>query len=270
MINLNFGLWWSGAPLSYLRYLTFKSLRHFHPHSRIQLYMSPKFKVGNMDMVTTDNPQEFVRPDSVKEDYLPKVDELDVEIVHSNAFQKFAPNHQSDLFRWYFLKEHGGFYLDTDQIIVRSFKSLPLKKEFIYSSYDVDSPYALDNHYTPVGVMGATRGSKVIKDIANRIFEYYDESNYNSIGPWMLNERLNDLDLGSSFNAPSSYFYPAPICNFTDGIYDGSLEINEDAYSIHWFGGYGSSQVFNQSYTEEFAKKSDDSISRFLRKARII
>jgi len=43
MTSLNFGLWWSGAKLSYLRYLTFKSLRHFHTNSRIQLFVGDKF-----------------------------------------------------------------------------------------------------------------------------------------------------------------------------------------------------------------------------------
>jgi mannosyltransferase OCH1-like enzyme len=77
--------------------------------------------------------QEFIHPKNFKKDYLPELGKLDVEIVPKENFAKYAPNHQSDIFRYWFLKEHGGFYLDTDQIILQSFKSLPLKdNDFLY------------------------------------------------------------------------------------------------------------------------------------------
>jgi hypothetical protein len=52
-------------------------------------------------------------------------------------------------------------------------------------------------------------------------------------------------------------------------IFDGSLKLG-DGWSCHWYGGVSVSQVFNRRYTEEFAKKSLDSISVFLRERKII
>ena len=43
MIPLRFGLFWAGDTLSYLRYLTFKSLRHYHPDAKIQLYLTKEY-----------------------------------------------------------------------------------------------------------------------------------------------------------------------------------------------------------------------------------
>jgi mannosyltransferase OCH1-like enzyme len=267
MISLNFGLWWSGAKLSYLRYLTFKTLRHFHPHSRIQLFTNNKYNENNDQKVS----QEFNNDDAIKRDYFNELEKLDVEIVRVNYFSKFAPNHQSDFFRWWHLKENGGFYLDTDQIILKSFKGLPLKQyNFIYSSYKVNSPLAPSGTYSPVGVLGATKDSKILKHIACILPDYLNEEIYDSIGPDMFRDVIQKIDMSQGFNAPSKYFYLATIGDQTKGIYSGKMELSNENYALHWFGGYNDSQKFNRKYTEEFAKSSDDTISRFLRKKKII
>ncbi len=267
MINLNFGLWWSGAKLSYLRYLTFKSLRHFHPHSRIQLFISNKF--CNNDTMGVS--QEFTVPNSIEKDYLSNLSTLDVEIAQMDKFGKYAPNHQSDIFRWWFLREFGGIYLDTDQIILKSFKSLPLKdNDFMYSAYDVKSPYAFDGKFSPVGVLGADQRSKALKSIAVKVLDYYKPDDYNCLGPLMFADMLKKLDLDRSFNAPSEYFYPAAICDKMEAVYSGDMELPRDSYSLHWFGGYNASQRFNRAYTEGFAQESNDTISKILRRNKII
>jgi hypothetical protein len=67
------------------------------------------------------------------------------------------------MFRWWFLATNGDFYLDTDQIILQSFKRLPLNFEFIYSSYKVKSPFAFEGQFSPVGVLGSIKNSKIKK-----------------------------------------------------------------------------------------------------------
>jgi len=265
MIALNFGLWWSGSKLSYLRYLTFKSLRHFHPHSRIRLYMNDQFNNQG-----AGSSQEYTNPDKVTEDYLPKLEELGVEIIKVKYFSEYSPNHQSDWFRWWFLKYEGGFYLDTDQIILKSFKTLPLRKNsFIYSCYDIKSSFAQSGKFAPVGVLGATTNSKTVDYIYKILEIYYDPMNYNCLGPLMFLDLVNKGKI-KGFNAPSSYFYPAAICDKTDKYFNGRAEFTEDNLSFHWFGGFDLSQRFNRAYTEEFSKTSNDTISRFLRKEKII
>ncbi len=266
MIDLNFGLWWSGAKLSYLRYLTFKTLRHFHPHSRIQLYFSKKFSTE-----LKEKTQEFTTPDVVKKDYLEDLKKLNVEFVRFDYVHKYAPNHQSDWFRWFFLKENCGVYLDTDQIILKSFKGLPLSKyKFIYSYYDVVSPYAKDGKFCPVGVLGASKDSKIVEYINREITNYYQGNNYNSIGPLMMLDVANKIDMSEAFNAPYNYFYPVPICDYTSSICDGSLKLNSSNFSLHWFGGCDKIVKFKNGYTEEFAKTSNDAISKFLREKKLI
>ena len=271
MILLNFGLFWCGAKLSYLRYLTFKTLRHFHPRSRIQLFISSRFR---SEVVDGNPPQEYSHKNLVSKDYIRNLRDLNVEVVPYNVSSnpdKYFPYQQADIFRWMFLRNYGGVYLDPDQIILRSFNSIPIKNcKFMYSDYKIDSPYAVGKRFCPIGVLGASTDSKVVAYMNKNILSYYNSNNYDAMGVSMMRDVLGKVDLSESFNAPANYFYPAPICDRMQGVYDGTLEINDTNYALHWFGGYAPSQEFNLKYTEEFAKTSNDSISRFLRKEKII
>jgi hypothetical protein len=83
---------------------------------------------------------------------------------------------------------------------------------------------------------------------------------------------LSDVQkkISEGFNAPPQYFYPAPITDRMNSVYDGSMHIQKDNYAIHWYGGYAPSQEFNRKYTEEFAKTSNDTISKWLREENLL
>jgi len=263
MIPLKFGLWWSGKNMSYLRYLTFKSLRHFHPNSEIMLMVSDKYSNNHQWNVEK---QDFENND-IKTDYLDKVQDLGVKVIKGTFFEQFAPNFASDLYRWWFLYNFGGFYLDTDQIILKSFESLPLNNDFIYSGYNVPSC----GYYTPVGVIGASKQSDIVKAMHENVANQIDVNNYNSAGPFLLKRVLEAKKWTEAmFNAPSSYFYPVPESFMMHLVYDGRFCISNNSYSLHWFGGLPLSQEFNLKYTEEFAKTSNECISVFLRENKII
>ncbi len=72
------------------------------------------------------------------------------------------------------------------------------------------------------------------------------------------------------YNAPREFFYPVIESGRVDEIYNGDLELEDNNYAIHWFGGHPLSQEFNNKYTREFAKVSNDTMSRFLRAEGII
>lgn len=271
MIPLNFGLYWTGAPISYLRYLTFKTLRHFHPHSRIQLFTNKYDKNKKRDYAGFPK-QEYMNPNNIKKDYFLKLKDLGVETVVINLTDKYLPFQQADIYRWSFLKHQGGIYLDPDQIILQSFDSLPLKKyEFLYSSYKVNSPYAFNGEFSPIGVLGASLKSKITEYVTGHLMGYMKDKNYNSLGVLMMADVKNKIDMSEAFNAPPQYFYPAPICDYLGDVFSGKIEIKKDNYSCHWFGGSEPGQQFNEKYTEEFARESgQDTISKFLRGKKLL
>jgi len=265
MITLNFGLFWSGSKLSYLRYLTFKTLRHFHPDAPIQLYVANECKKDGYKW--QDEKQDF-ESELEGKDYLEDLEELNVEIIHTDKFNKYQPNYASDFFRWDYLKEGKfGWYLDTDQIILKPFNTLNLDCDLICSIYSAKSCGV----YSPVGCIGASKGSEVVEWIDKLLPQYLREDDYNSAGPWMFLSVIQMRKWKDRIvNVPSNIFYPIPESYLVPDIYDGSFNISDESYAIHWYGGHPESQKFNKKYTEEFAKTSNDTISRFLREKEII
>ena len=260
MIELKFGLFWSGSKLSYLRYLTFLSLRKAHPNAVIELYTPER---SNTDVSWGIEKQDFQTYDGPC--YLDKVIDLNVKIIRSDLFPTYAPNFQSDFFRWWWLYNNGGFYLDTDQIIIKSFEGLPLDSELIYSMYRAHTCGV----YAPVGVIGAEKKSPVVKYIMDKMTDHYDPSVYNSIGPFMFRDemtnKMEDWKDRRLFNAPPSYFYPVPESYMVQKLYEGETHIVSEAFALHWFGGHPRSQEFNNKYSEEMAETSNDTISSLKR-----
>ena len=271
MIPLRFGLFWSGAKLSYLRYLTFATLRKHHPDAEIELHVSRSWR--NTGFEWREEKQDFQENFSGP-CWLDKLPMFGVKIVESHIFPDFPPNFQSDLFRWWWLADKGGFYLDTDQIVLRSFEGLPLDSDFICSVYPAQSC----GIYAPVGVIGAKEGSKTVRYIKDHILDYYDPDVYNSIGPFMFRDVFEKQSSKEVvFNAPSFYFYPVKESYLISEIYNGNLDLrkgshsgNKEIYSCHWFGGHPLSQDFNATYCPGVAKHGHDSISKYLRSVSIV
>jgi len=264
MIELNFGLFWSGSKLSYLRYLTFKTLRHYHPNSKIQLFIAEKTNKSNYKWVCEK--QDF-ESELEGKDHIEKLNALDVEIVRGDFFGQYQPNFQSDFFRWWWLKNNSGFYLDTDQIILKSFDSLPLDNSLIYSGYAAKSC----GYYTPVGCIGADKGSEIVEWIMQLLPQFLNVNNYNSAGPTMFRDMLQMKQWKEKmYNAPPQYFYPIPDSYLAPAIYNGSFKVPEESFALHWFGGLGASQDFNKKYTKILARISNDTISKILRERDLL
>lgn len=265
MINLKFGLFWCGSKLSYLRYLTFKSLRHFHPDAVIELYESDAYASGNVQW--KDEAQDFQSDDQDQDqDYRDNLSELNIDRYKINMFSKYAPNYQSDFFRWWWLNNNSGFYMDTDQIVLRNFSTLPLDNNFIYSEYKAQSC----GIYSPVGVLGAD-SSEIVQWTNTIINQFHRNDDYNSMGPWAMRTMLRMRPWKDKmFNAPSNYFYPVPESYMVNSIYNGKFYPDKESYCLHWFGGHKLSQSFNRQYSVEKAQFSLDSISSILRIKRII
>jgi len=268
MIGLNFILFWAGGKLSYLRYLTFKSLRHFHPNSTITFYKIHEF---NKHIHSWGKEMQDFEGENIGGDYSKELSQLGVEIINIRCVgsPNYCPILQTDMGRWVALRDEGGFYLDTDQIIMNTFADLPLDKEFIYSRYE--EPQCGD--YLPVGVLGLEKGSSIADIVLDTISRRYNPMDYNSSGPYMMRDAIKRVDLSRSFNAPSHYFYPIHTSKDVDKLYYGDFVLglhHKRSFACHWYGGNTKSQAFNDGYTEEFAKTSNDSLSVFLRGKKII
>lgn len=266
-IPLQFGLFWSERKMSFLRYLTFVSLRKFHPNSEIQLYMPKKYE--NNPVKWTGETQDFLNKD-INTNYFDRLDDLSVKIIETDKFDKYLPNFQSDFFRWWWLNEFGGFYLDTDQIILKSFNSINLNYDLIWTKYKISG----NRDYYPVGVLGARKNTDILKYINEMIAKYYNRDDYNSIGPFFMQSIMQAKGgnwWNRTLNTDRKSFYPIGESCDVDQLYNGSFNINEtDSYAVHWFGGHPKSQEFNAIYNESKLKENKDSISILINKLGIL
>ena len=260
MIPLKFGLFWAGDTLSYLRYLTFKSLRHHHPDAKIQLYLTKEYNKNKHNWSCEG--QDFEKSLNSK-NYLPELEKLNVETINVQYIGSpdFCPILQADLFRWIWMKQEGGIYLDTDQIILKSFDTLPLDKEFIYCRYQE----VQCGDYYPIGVLGLEKDSKIADIAIDTVLKIYNPNVYNSSGPIAMHLIMENINKDRVFNAPSSYFYPINSSSLVNYIYNGNFYPSNESYALHFFGGHPLTQEFNKKYSIEFARDSNDSISQIIR-----
>lgn len=271
MINLRFGLFWSNEYISYLRYLTFLSLRKFHPNSDIELYISTSF--DRSKKTWKHEKQDFQQQEMKQILHVNELKNINVKLYYTDKFNDYSPNYQSDFFRWWWLQNNSGFYLDTDQIILKSFEDLPRHYELIYSAYKTLSC----GLYTPVGVIGSQNMTDIVCWINNVIAKFYDPNCYNSLGPFMFRSVLQSKKWNTSmFNSGYKYFYPIKDSCYVSFLYDSvnvskeTIKAIDQSYSLHWFGGHPSSQNFNKIYNPEIAESSSDLISCILRSKKII
>ena len=266
MIPLNFFLFYSGGPMSYLRYLCFKTLRHFHPNSKIQLYTTEKYKIDDHNW--NREKQDFENISTTK-NYMDELKNLGVEIILLKNFaENYNPVVQSDIIRYHLLNTIGGVYLDTDQIILKSFETLPLHYDLLYSVYP--NPQIGNAPYAPVGVLCATKNHPAIDYVTKHILEYHRPNNYNSSGPFMWLDVIRRVDMNNTFNMPSIYWYPAHHSDLVGEIFSGRFQIPDVSMALHLFLGHPLSQEFNKKYTEEFAKTSNDTISKKIRELNLL
>lgn len=271
VINLKFGLFWAGGKISYLRYLTFLSLRKFHPKAIIELYVSDNY--NNQNVKWHHEKQDFQNKNIKHQVEWNEFDKLDIKIKKIDRFEKYHPNFQSDVFRWWWLQNNNGFYLDTDQIILKSFSGIDRNYDFIYSEYKAPSC----GIYSPVGVIGGNKNSEIITWINAILPQFHDSNDYNSMGPFMLRSILRTKKWEDDmFNTGSELFYPIKDSCFVPSIYQKTAMTEEiyqkttNAYALHWYGGHPLSQQFNAEFNEEQAQTSLNLMSYILRERGII
>lgn len=263
-INKIFHLFWAGDHLSYLRFLTFKTCRLHHPDAKIILHHSPSY------ISHTNWPREKQDYQSdMGKNYFDSLKDIGIEIQIVDKFKDFAPVYQADFLRWEILKNQGGIYLDTDQIILKNFEPL-LNCEMFYSAYALDAGIM----YYPIGVLGSIKNHWLSVEMIKKLNAAYNPNVYQSIGPDLFRSFMNETEIvnkvendSTIINYPQTYFYPAPEPDkYCEKMFAG--ESNHklvDSYALHWFGGYQPSHIFNSKFTEEFAKTSNDLISIQLR-----
>lgn len=260
MIPKIFHLIWHEGPISYLRYLTFLTLRKCHPHWIIKLHINKQYDIKES---WGYEQQDF--QSACAKDYMPSVKSLVDQVVEHDKYSEFTPIVQSDFLRLDLLLTEGGFYLDTDQIIIKPFD------DFI--AYDYVYAYYVHNNfpYAPNGVLGAAPNLQFLDLVASRIRRHVNQNDYNSTGPNLFKSVYDEMEktnnpIFKNINKLNTHdlFYSLPLSFEVGTIYDGTHVIRPQCYALHWFGGHPLSQNFNRRYSESIMSMGVDTISKFM------
>jgi len=247
-------LFWGGTPLSYLRYLTVKTLSDLNPGWEIRVYTGnfctpPGWKTGEQ--------AQFYRG----EDYLPRLQDLPNVVIHPvvrDDLQGFHPAIVSDILRWELLQK-GGFWSDFDILytapLQTAISEFSRKDASIVAYHQKDSsPTATLPFYVFIGTIFSTG------DLQARIsFEWLRRQamrsatnrEYQSAGSSLL-PALASQDFVHT--EPPDAFYPVTGGGMVERLFHvrpRGFDMTRDRHGVHWFGGHPSTRRWENVITEK-------------------
>jgi hypothetical protein len=163
---------------------------------------------------------------------------------------------RSDLARWHLLAHDGGWWSDCDILFVRSMSTLDISDKVHVVS--VSQMNRAGNNLSSIGFLGSDTSDYAtgfFKDVLQVAQAGCNPLQYQSAGTIafepVMQAWLGKLPLHSIRVLPPSVVYPAQSWE-AKRLYGGSPPpLGPDAIGIHWFGGFGQSQHFEQQATKE-------------------
>jgi len=262
---------WSATQMSWMRYMTLKSFRHFHPDWDVFLYESEVEGTKTWGSSETQDQETYDRPN-----YYDKLDELDIKRVQwTPPIDNLAPAHASDLCEWEVLSTVGGFYADMDILFVK-----PMPYDTLKHS---DVAYCLSEGYAAIGFFGATPGNRLFSSIRETAIDGYTPGKYQNTGAdtvyrmaglptaWGRIHRPGDVVFQGFRNdyceltfteLPQEFVYPF-FYERVDKIFNQTHELPEECCGIHWFGGSTLAQTFNNFWTADNYRTSPNTFTKY-------
>jgi len=264
---------WGGRGLSFMRYLTLKSFRHWNPDWDIDLYRlteccPPHWKSHEQEDATGEN------------DYTERLGELRVR-VHDwvPPFPELSATHASDLAEWEILATVGGFYSDMDVLYVA-----PLR---CYESLKTaDAVFCLSGGWMTIGFFGASPDNPVFKAILQSARENYHPDRYQcagaeaayrmascfpdwpnipSPGSQTVRWARNTFPQLTVTEIPAKTIYPFDWTQVKD-IFEQNKPLPDWTIGLHWFGANPLSQDWNRRITDRSWPKYHNTFTEALRR----
>jgi glycosyltransferase involved in cell wall biosynthesis len=284
LINQNFKPWFlqnipkilhiyfGSEKMSYLRAMSILSFKKMNPDWSVILYSSSLIDNSNMWKDT------FHRSDTLDysgQDYSHLLDDYAIKRVlvdfSTTPLGNNAPEaHKSDFLRWLLLYKFGGLWADGDILFHKPISFINfnevgnLRTDNIISHYGDTGPIIYMNC---IGFLGSRKESPLFVEVYNKTIKKINKNNkegipinYQSYGCLVMNElfptfkhALLKHPAEKIVNLDPDAVYPIDFRHL-EKMYreDSSRNFSPLSVGIHWYGGAGISQEFNNLYTPEF------------------
>ena len=272
--------YWDGSKMSWLRYMTLKSCRHYNPDAEILLHHNNTV-LGQEQTWEEHNQQDFAT--YCGEDYVDRLAEIGVSYLEwkpdvpegeYNKIMSMCPSHRSNLFKWYELATSAATYIDMDILFIRPFDN-------ILSRCNISICY---KEWFSIGLLASNMPNTIFMDFYRSALINHQVSKYQCCGvealyrslygeKWyekvyktdMFNDLVAKYPVYSIYNIPMDYVYYRDFKQLDDLFID-SVNFPADAIGIYWYAGNPLSQEWNNKLTESNYTKYNSTICNYIRK----
>lgn len=255
MIPQVMNFFWSGPRMTFMRYMTLRSFRHWNPNFPMVLWTADSCHGKSWNSTEMDDSE------CNNNDYSHLVDALQIERkTWTPPFNPISHTHASDLFRWWLLSTIGGLYADMDILWLNPIDTI--HKNYLNS----DSLCCMECNSSmfAIGFFGSSPNCPMFQDIYAKAIKNYSSHTYESAGAIAVYQSANNA---KSARAVLGYFrikYPTIRivqlpdnafyyfnCRTYPTIYTNTVKMPSQCLGLHWFGGGPASQQWNQLLTQE-------------------
>jgi hypothetical protein len=238
-IPKNIHLYWGrNKPLSFMRYMTYHSLRQLNKDWNIFVWTPSKINYEQPWLTQEQKANTYSGSD-----WIHAIKTIQVDMEGVGISDSLPEVQKSDLFRYYILNSMGGIWVDFDILFVK-----PIEAMNINSSKNNDHQFYTSRwqnnigraKYTAIGFMMCPQSSKMARKIFRNAILTVDRKKYQSAGRKAIDPLLRQ---SNNFNIPFKIVYPFD-CNNIGIIYSENFELAKETIGIHWYGGFDESSRF--------------------------
>tara|TARA_R110002020_G_scaffold154248_2_gene333804 strand:- start:3225 stop:4052 length:828 start_codon:yes stop_codon:yes gene_type:complete len=258
MIPKKIAFFWSGGPLSWLRYMTLKTFCAFNPTWEIHLYLSASSH--QKETWGTPETQDFINYSGM--DWMPEVQRnLPVKTYRIELPPTLDPVHQCDMFQWWWLGYQGGWYSDLDILYLQ-----PMDK-LVEDSGNSDMVFSLPCGDFTIGFLGSNQENKFYQTLYSLCHQWEKArlslNYYQSFGTQLV-KQLTQRNRGAEITnkIAQDYEYSCYVTNKNEDVYpwnwrginkiwNESHEFPNTQLGIHWYAGARISQDMNSKLTPD-------------------
>lgn len=246
--------YWSGAPLSYIRYFTVYSFKQLNPDWKIYMHTEKDLTSTNKIFWRTPEQKEFYSG----KDYSAKALDLADEIMyHDFSGTKVSGLHgstKSDYLRWQLLHKYGGLWSDLDILYVQSMECLP---ENIEANKHIEDCVIIKGVCYSIGFLLSMPDSHFYGEMVRKA-ETTPLVGYQSLGSPMIKEvdkRFHKDPKPLKLNWKSVYPLDyAELYQYTTS--NPSFIKDPDIIGYHWYAGGKASLPFYESFENNSYEKT--------------
>ena len=261
MIPKEMNFFWSGSPMSFLRYMTLHSFRMFNPDWKMRLWTCPV-----KPDATWNSGEKTDSVDYRGKDYGDKAAGLDIELREVDLpLKDLPPAYACDLCEWKVLSELGGWFSDMD-ILYR--KPMP------EIDNDVDVVLCYERSCLGIGLLAGSINNQVWNNVYRvAIQENKTNNNYQACGVHAIYRAYSFTNTVRAMNRvhpdliieclSNATVYPFD-CSKLQLVWASPTKLPDSVIGIHWFGGYHESQKYNNRINQNNYRDFNCTISSVL------